>query len=122
MVRSSAKFEFRIFLAPDDHEVQIWCFELIPIEGSFRSKTEWVEEHFNEFLEADLYEKLELDKSKCWQVIGRGELVGEEDYEGGYDEDLYLREWETSEIPQDYFDPKVEELQEMFTLKESDEN
>jgi hypothetical protein len=106
-VSSWVEFEFRAWVHPEDGDpptVEIWHPELEPTSLKKRSVAEWVRESlYNE----DLYALFDLDKSKHWQVVGKGTLRGGYDAFGEYDEELEVTGYVKAEVPAEWFDDSL---------------
>lgn len=99
MSGSQAEFNFRIWIHPEDgdsSDIEIWCHELEPMDRCKRPASEWVREYMEN---EDLHAAFELDRTKHFQVLGKGKIRGWFDYWGEYDEEMDIIEFETAEVP-----------------------
>lgn len=101
-MKDEVEFYFRVWVHPeggDPAEVEVWYQGLEPTDASKGFASDWISESlYNE----DFYALFDLDKTKNWQVVGKGTLKGVYDYFGEYDEDLNIVEFEKAEVP-DWF-------------------
>ena len=107
--QTSPTFEFRIWLRPRemcDNEVQVWYYELDPIEPNTRSISDWAYEHITSSI-CDLHEFFDVDPEKSWQILGKADItngwewipIGDE-----YDEELNILEVHKLEVPEEWFE------------------
>lgn len=97
------EFSFRVWVYPEDSdpaEFDIWWYGFEPTNPSGRFVTEWVRESFSN---EDFHDLFKLDKDKHWQVIGRASLRGWYSYDGEYDEELEVIEFQKVEVPSQWF-------------------
>lgn len=100
MTRYTGSFFFRAWLLPDDPaEIQTWSHELDPMNSQSRPVSEWAEDTLRD---QDLYELLDLDRSKAWQVIGKGTITGWFTIFDEWDESVDLELHSKAEIPEEY--------------------
>ena len=100
------EFSFRIWIHPvddDSADIETWCYELEPTDEKRRGVAEWAKEHLANLYLHDLFE---LNPNKHWQVIGKATLTGSYDYQGEYDEELDLIEFQKAEVPDSWFNNK----------------
>lgn len=95
------EFFFRIWLNfGDDFKVETWCQELEPTTLQKRSIAEWALDALNE---RDIHDHFDLDEDKCWQIVGKAFIKGwHNSYDGEYEEDLDIVEYQTCEVPPSY--------------------
>lgn len=98
-----SNFEFRLFIDESDYELQVWVYEFERTEVcDKRTAHDWIMESFFDLVNP--YEDFELDKDKAWQVIGKGRISGYSDYDGDFEENLHLIEFQKQELPSSYFE------------------
>lgn len=100
MGHNGIEFCFRVWVFPEDQEppqLEVWFHG---IEDGHVFASDWAQESFRE---EDFHSLFDLDKTKHWQVVGRAALQGGYDYEGNYDEDLHVLEFEKQEMPLEWF-------------------
>tara|TARA_R110000868_G_scaffold45841_4_gene151811 strand:- start:354 stop:683 length:330 start_codon:yes stop_codon:yes gene_type:complete len=98
-----AEFSFRVWIHPvdgDSADIETWCYELEPTDEKRLSIAEWAKEHLANL---DLHNLFELNPDKHWQIIGKATLTGSYDYQGEYDEELDLIEFQKAEVPDRWY-------------------
>ena len=106
MTASSCEFSFRIWVHPelgDPPDIEVWYDGFEPTESRRGFFSEWAHAALCE-LQSEFWDEFGLDKSKHWQVIGRATLQGRFNYEGEYDEDLDVIEFDKVEGPDSFWE------------------
>jgi hypothetical protein len=99
MTMTSVEFSFRVWVHPEDPaDVEVWFQGLETASRESRFVSDWLYESFHD---EDFYDLFDLDKTKCWQVVGKAVLRGSYDYYSEYNEDLTIIEFEKAEVPED---------------------
>lgn len=118
---NSVEFLFRVWVHPEDEDpqdVEVFYPELEPLEPGTRLRSEWA---LDSLQNEDFYDLFDLDKTKHWQVVGKGVVRGSYDYYGDYDEELEVVEYRKCQVPESYFDEPesaVKALEECVVCKE----
>lgn len=113
---STANVEGRIYFydTGDPFDIEVWKYELEPMDGMGRSSADWAREHLCEcHTDEDLREMFDLPEDGNWQVIFKGTLRG---FRCGnpmdgedWDEEFEVDECQSQRIPDDsleFFLPK----------------
>lgn len=90
---------FRVWVHPADPPVvECWYHGLENTDPKRRLVSEWFQESFaNE----DFHDLFNLDKDKCYQVVGKATITGTYTGDGEYDEDVEVDEFRAQEEPED---------------------
>lgn len=101
MRMKAVEFEFRIWVHPvdgDPPEIQVWYSGLESTKPGEGLISDWAEESLRC---EDLHALFNIapDEDKHWQVFGKGRLSGSYDYQGEYDEEFDLIEYQKEEVP-----------------------
>lgn len=101
---SRIEFSFRVWVHPEDSDppdIEVWFQGLEPTESGRCYASDWARDSLSN---EDFHDLFELDKTKHWQVVGKGTLQGHYDYYGEYDEDFDVIEYEIAEVPESWYD------------------
>ena len=102
---SSCKFFARVTVGEDVEYIEVWCHELDPVDRmKQRPSEEWVHEHLSE-CDRKFFAQLIPEEKRAgnFQVLFNGELSGQHDYYGEWDEDIDIGEVLYQHLPDDWF-------------------
>lgn len=90
---------FRVWVSPSDPPViECFYFGIENTNPKFSFMSEWFQESFSN---EDFHDLFDLDKEKCYQVVGKATITGSYDYYGEYDETVDIDEFRVQEEPED---------------------
>ena len=97
------EFGFRVWVHPDDGdpvEIETWFQGLESTDDCKLPVSDWARESLGN---EDFHALFDLDKSKHWQVVGKGTLCGAYGHCGEYDEEFDVIEFQMVEVPESWF-------------------
>lgn len=93
---SREHFKARLFFIDDTvQDINVWCDGFVPMEHNQRPANEWVYEHLECSIAANLRELLGVPPEGNYQVVFEGVIFGWEDWQGEYDEDIEIPDPDT---------------------------
>jgi len=99
-----ANFEARaVFYKKELQDLEVWVYELEPLEDTRRRITDWVFEHLFAW-EFDMFaDMLDLPGDTC-EVIFKAGIAGYTDYYGDYEEYVDIVEQQSQALPEKWFE------------------
>lgn len=96
---TTADFLFRVKFYAERHDespdIEVWHHDFEPTEKDDPCTFDWIYEAMQN---EDFEDRLKLDTSKCWQIIGKGRIKGSFSYDGEYDEEIEILEYHKKEF------------------------
>ena len=101
---SRIEFGFRVWVHPegsDPPDIEVWFQGLEPTESGKWFASDWA---YGRLSDEDFHDLFELDKTKHWQVVGKGTLHRQYGEYGECDENLDIIEYEKADVPESWYD------------------
>ena len=100
-------FQARIVILDNDiKELDIFVWELEPLDSGRRSDRDWVWEHMFCAI-YDIAEFFKVSNEGAWEIVFEGNLSGSYCPCGEWDEDLEISESLTQQLPDDWFQDDI---------------
>lgn len=100
-------FQARIVILDNDiEELDIFVWELEPLDARHRSGRDWVREHIFCAI-YDIAKFFKVSNEGTWEIVFEGNLSGRYCPCGEWDEDLEISESLTQKLPDDWFQDDI---------------
>ncbi|MHC4301964.1 MAG: hypothetical protein ACYS7Y_32275 [Planctomycetota bacterium] len=106
-MRSTVDFAARIVVYDEDiQELEIFVWELEPLDLNLRTGREWVQDHISNCDMDALVDHLECADRLAWEAVFKGTLSG--DYCAPdfieWDEEMEIHEYRSQELPKGWYE------------------